>query len=173
MKELFNGIGTGFGTIFIILIIAVIVLLLLTGWLILRLNRLQYRMQVFMRGKDGKSLEQNIIDRLQEIDKMSGRVNIHHSDLVALGHQINSTLTHYGIVKYDAFDDVGGKLSFVLAMLDDRNTGFVLDAIHSRDNCFVYLKEIVNGESYIMLSEEEMQALRMAAGSDEENELEI
>ena len=58
-------------------------------------------------------------------------------------------------------------------MLDDRNTGFVLDAIHSRDNCFVYLKEIVNGESYIMLSEEEMQALRMAAGSEEEEELSI
>ncbi|MBR0397830.1 MAG: DUF4446 family protein [Eubacterium sp.] len=173
MKELFNGIGTGFGTIFIILIIAVIVLLLLTGWLILRLNRLQYRMQVFMRGKDGKSLEQNIIDRLQEIDKMSGRVNMHHADLVAVRRQIGTTLTHYGIVKYDAFDDVGGKLSFVLAMLDDKNTGFVLDAIHSRDNCFVYLKEIVNGESYIMLSAEEIQALRIAAGSDEEAELEI
>ena len=104
---------------------------------------------------------------------MSGRVNMHHADLVAVRRQIGTTLTHYGIVKYDAFDDVGGKLSFVLAMLDDKNTGFVLDAIHSRDNCFVYLKEIVNGESYIMLSEEEIQALRIAAGSEEESELEI
>lgn len=171
MNELFNGIGTGFGTIFIILIIAVIALLFLTGWLILRLNRLQYRMKVFMRGKDGKSLEQNIIDRLQEIDKMSGRVNMHHGDILALRRKSNQTLTHYGIVKYDAFDDVGGKLSFVLAMLDDTNTGFVLDAIHSRDNCFVYLKEIVKGESYIMLSEEEIKALRIAAGTDEDEGL--
>ena len=53
------------------------------------------------------------------------------------------TLNKYGIVKYDAFDDVGGKMSFALAMLDKENTGFILNAIHSRDNCFLYLKEIV------------------------------
>ena len=73
--------------------------------------------------------------------------------------------THYqkvGIVKYDAFDDVGGKMSFALAMLDKENTGFILNAIHSRDNCFLYLKEIVKGESYIMLSTEEIDALRQA-----------
>ena len=74
------------------------------------------------------------------------------------------TLNKYGIVKYDAFDDVGGKMSFALAMLDKRkNTGFLSwNAIHSRDNCFLYLKEIVKGESYIMLSAEEIDALRQA-----------
>ena len=47
-------------------------------------------------------------------------------------------------------------------MLDRKNTGFILNAIHSRDNCFFYIKEIVNGESYILLSSEEMDALRQA-----------
>ena len=68
--------------------------------------------------------------------------------------------------KYRSFmkgkDDVGGKMSFALAMLDKENTGFILNAIHSRDNCFLYLKEIVKGESYIMLSAEEIDALRQA-----------
>ena len=73
------------------------------------------------------------------------------------------------MVKYDAFDDVGGKLSFALAMLDSENTGFILDAIHSRDNCFFYLKEIVKGESYIMLSEEEIEALKRAVNDNDEN----
>ena len=54
---------------------------------------------------------------------------------------------------------MGGKLSFVLALLDKDNTGFLLNAIHSRENCFLYIKEIVNGESYIMLSDEEVEAL--------------
>ena len=49
----------------------------------------------------------------------------------------------YGVEKYDAFDDVGGKLSFALALLDKDNTGLILNAVHSRDNCFLYLKEIV------------------------------
>ena len=64
--------------------------------------------------------------------------------------------------KYDAFDDVGGKLSFALALLDKENTGLILNAVHSRDNCFLYLKEIVKGESYVMLSQEEVEALRKA-----------
>ena len=68
----------------------------------------------------------------------------------------------YGVEKYDAFDDVGGKLSFALAMLDKDNTGLILNAVHSRDNCFLYLKEIVKGESYVMLSQEEVEALRKA-----------
>lgn len=52
----------------------------------------------------------------------------------------------YGVEKYDAFDDVGGKLSFALALLDKENTGLILNAVHSRDNCFLYMKEIVKGE---------------------------
>ena len=68
----------------------------------------------------------------------------------------------YGIEKYDAFDDVGGKLSFALAMLDMDNSGIILNAVHSRDNCFLYMKEIVKGESYVMLSQEEVEALRKA-----------
>ena len=55
-----------------------------------------------------------------------------------------------------------GKLSFALAMLDKDKTGLILDAVHSRDNCFLYLKEIVKGESYVMLSQEEVEALRKA-----------
>jgi hypothetical protein len=53
--------------------------------------------------------------------------------------------------------------------LDDADTGFVLNAVHSRENCFLYIKEIVKGESYIMLSNEEVEALRIAKryGNDE------
>lgn len=57
---------------------------------------------------------------------------------------------------------MGGKLSFALAMLDKDNSGLILNAVHSRDNCFLYLKEIVKGESYVMLSQEEVEALRKA-----------
>ena len=75
----------------------------------------------------------------------------------------------YGVEKYDAFDDVGGKLSFALALLDQDNSGVILNAVHSRDNCFLYLKEIVNGESYVMLSQEELEALRKAVNFGLEN----
>lgn len=86
----------------------------------------------------------------------------HDHDILFLKKNMEKMFNKYGVEKYDAFDDVGGKLSFALALLDKENTGLILNAVHSRDNCFLYLKEIVKGESYVMLSQEEVEALRKA-----------
>ena len=48
---------------------------------------------------------------------------------------------------------MGGKLSFALALLDNRNNGFIINAMHSREGCYTYVKEIINGESYITLGD--------------------
>ena len=111
-----------------------------------------------------KSVEQKLLDKLGGIqDKQDAEMKLLH--VVQ-----DRSLTKYGVVKYDAFEDVGGKMSFVLALLDRQNTGIVLNVIHSKENCFLYLKEVVNGESYIMLSKEEIEALRIAVkyGSEED-----
>ena len=88
--------------------------------------------------------------------------------LLYLPHVLNEYHYEKDYLVFCAFDDVGGKLSFALAMLDGNNTGFVLNAIHSKDNCFLYIKEVVAGESYIMLSNEEMKALQAASRFGEE-----
>ena len=78
---------------------------------------------------------------------------------------------HYqkvGIVKYDAFHEMGGDLSFALTMLDENNTGWILNAMHSREGCYTYIKEIVKGESYVVLGEEEKEALRQAVNAHSE-----
>ena len=67
-----------------------------------------------------------------------------------------------GLVKYDAFNEMGGKLSFALAFLDSNNNGWIMNAMHSREGCFTYAKEIVKGESYVELAEEEAEALDRA-----------
>ena len=70
-------------------------------------------------------------------------------------------------MKYDAFSEVGGKLSFVLALLDKNNDGFILNSVHSsREGCYTYLKEIIKGESFFELSKEKKQALNRAINSD-------
>ena len=66
------------------------------------------------------------------------------------------------INKYDAFNEMGGKLSFALAMLDGNNSGWIVNAMHSREGCYTYIKEIIKGESYIELAEEEAEALDKA-----------
>ena len=127
-----------------------------------------------MKGKDGQSLERLFKRKFDLIEKLVRSTDDNGEEIDKIWKVIDKSLNKYGIVKYDAFEDMGGKLSFVLAMLDKNNTGFLLNAIHSRENCFLYIKEIVNGESYVVLSEEEVEALRQAVnfGILQETELE-
>ena len=115
-----------------------------------------------MKGKDGQSLEKLFKRKFDMIEKVMLDTGNNAEEIEKVKKIMGKTLNKYSIVKYDAFEDMGGKLSFVLAMLDKNNTGFLLNAIHSRENCFLYIKEIVNGESYVMLSEEEVEALKQA-----------
>lgn len=71
-----------------------------------------------------------------------------------------------GLVKYDAFREMSGKLSYALALLDKNNNGFMVNSMYSREGCYSYVKEIIKGESYITLSEEEQEALKMAIESN-------
>lgn len=167
MSNLFDKVGIDLGVIVLLLIVLVIILAIMTVSMSLRLTRLNQKYKSFMKGREGQSLEKLFSARFKEIDRMTKKNDINQKEIGVLKRVLGKTLNKYGIVKYDAFDDVGGKLSFVLAMLDENNTGFILNAIHSRDNCFLYIKEIVKGESYIMLSEEEVDALRQAVSMDD------
>lgn len=165
---LFTRLGVDVGIIVLLLVALVIILTMITVSMSIRLTRLTKKYYLFMRGKDGQSMEKVFVQKFQQIDRLTKAVGDQDIELDILKKNHNTTLTRYGMVKYDAFDDVGGKMSFALAMLDSTNTGFILDAIHSRDNCFLYLKEIVKGESYIMLSDEEVEALKIAVNSEED-----
>ena len=149
MSAIFENIGIDPGIIIIILLIIVIILI---GSMIsysLRLSRLERKYKIFMR-------------KFAQIDRLYEAKENHEQTIKSIVKNFRVIFSKYGVEKYDAFDDVGGKLSFALALLDKENTGLILNAVHSRDNCFLYLKEIVKGESYVMLSQEEVEALRKA-----------
>lgn len=167
---MFDKVGTGLGVIILLMMVLVVILTMITISMSMRLSRLSKKYKTFMKGNDGQSMEAAILARFEEVDRLVENSSVNSDDIAEIKGRLNKTLTHYGIVKYDAFDDVGGRMSFALAMLDNENTGFILDTIHSRDNCFVYIKEIVKGESYIMLSSEETDALKQAVTSQEEED---
>ena len=162
MSTIFENIGIDPGIIIIILLIIVIVLF---GSMIsysLRLSRLERKYKMFMKGSDAQSLEKTFMRKFAQIDRLYEAKENHEQTIKSIVKNFRVIFSKYGVEKYDAFDDVGGKLSFALALLDKENTGLILNAVHSRDNCFLYLKEIVKGESYVMLSQEEVEALRKA-----------
>ena len=169
-SSIFDAIGIDPG---IILIFGLGVLLIVLVYMIkisMKRSRVIKKYKMFMRGMDGASLERAFAARFNQMDLLEENSRNHMEEIRKIKEVQNITLNKVAIVKYDAFKEMGGKLSFALAMLDKENNGFVMNAIHSSDGCYTYVKEIVKGESYVVLGEEEKEALRQAVNSH--NELE-
>ena len=162
MSSIFDNLGIDPGIIIIILLVLTVFLLVKSVSSSMRLSRLERKYKTFMKGSDAQSLEKIFVRKFAQIDKLYEAKEDHEHDILFIKKNLEKMFSKYGVEKYDAFDDVGGKLSFALALLDKNNTGLILNAVHSRDNCFLYLKEIVKGESYVVLSQEEVEALRKA-----------
>ncbi|WP_427385649.1 DUF4446 family protein [Janibacter sp. G56] len=89
-------------------------------------------------------------------------------DLAALRSDLAQALRHVAVVRYDAFGDMGGRLSFSAAVIDDAGDGFVLSALHGRGESRTYAKGIVGGTSDTTLTPEEQQALAAARTGSEQ-----
>ncbi len=81
---------------------------------------------------------------------------------------IRGAVSNVSLLRYDAFEDVGGRLSFSCAMLDDHGTGVVLTSINGRQETRVYAKAVTDGHSTYNLSTEEEEAIRQALASPQE-----
>lgn len=150
----------GMGVVIVLLLIVLILLIVQikkTGKLTKRLNK-------FTTGKDGKSLEQGIASLFEDTHFLKNQVDTNRKDIRTLFKNMESTYQKMGLVKYDAFNQMGGQLSFCLAMLDENNNGFILNSVHSTEGCYSYTKEIKKGECAIDLGKEETEALTMAIG---------
>lgn len=126
------------------------------------IGRLKKKYKNFMGDTDAKSLEEKIIGRLDQIDGLVESNYSNKTKIEALEGKMNITFQKIGLVKYDAFNEMGGKLSFSLALLNEKDDGFIINAMHSREGCYTYIKEIIAGKSIIVLASEEKEALDMA-----------
>lgn len=161
--ELINSWGIDASYIIIGLFCALIVLFILYFVLLSKFNKFRKNYEIFMQGSDAKSMEKAILDKFNTIDKLTDEVNINSEEISTLFDNLKLTFQKFSLVKYDAFKEMGGKLSFSLCMLTDNNDGFVITSVHStNEGCYIYIKEIIKGESYVLLSEEEKKVLSEA-----------
>lgn len=147
----------GFSVLSLVLLVAFIVC-------IIKINKLYRRYDRFMRGKDAETLEDTMIEILNQLKELNAKDRANKDMMKLLSKQVKRSFQKFGLVKYNAFKGMGGNLSFVLAMLDDNNTGFILDAVHSREGCYLYLKEVEEGATEVLLGSEEQEALEQALG---------
>lgn len=139
-----------------------LILLILIIVNMVQTNKLKKKYRAFMIGKNAKSLEDTLITRLDQVDKLITANAVNERNIKKLFGEMKFTFQKVGLVKYDAFNEMGGKLSFSLALLNQSDDGFVMNAVHSREGCYTYVKEIVAGNSIIVLADEEQEALNMA-----------
>lgn len=153
------------------LIIALLILLIISFIMILSLSgkykNLNKRYEAFMGGRDGRTLEELIKSKLNEIEDIKLKEFKNGKDIADINERLEKAVCKVGLVKYDAFNEMGGKLSFALVMLNEKNTGISMNSMHGPEGSYVYVKEIINGQSYIALADEEQKALDIAL--DKEN----
>lgn len=128
----------------------------------IKIHKITKKYKLFIAGKDGSDLESVILERFAQLESLKKSMDILQEQTGELRDKFNEAYSKVGIVKYDAFKEMGGNLSFSLALLNDKNDGFIMNSMHSRESCYTYIKEIVKGESYILLAEEEKEALSIA-----------
>lgn len=156
----------GFDPIYIIIgmIVVIITLIVLFSLCIVKINKLYRRYDVFMRGKDAESLEDIIMDQMDLIKDLKAEDRANKDTIRVANRNMRASFQKYGMVKYNAFKGMGGNLSFVLVMLDYTNSGFIMNTVHSREGCYLYIKEVERGQTEVVLGSEEKEALEQALG---------
>ncbi len=152
------------GLLVVILASIVLILLILSIVNICLLTKYKKKYKKFMQGKEAKSLETEIIGLFEDNKFIKTSIEKNKKDIQTIYHKFESSFQKIGIIKYDAFSQIGGNLSFCLALLDENNNGFILNSVHSTEGCYFYAKEINNGKCKISLGKEEEKALSMAMG---------
>ena len=154
-----------------ILTILLMILTIVMSILVLKqrhdVKMLQFRMKRLMNGKDAESLEDQIAFLIKDHKSLKQVVDLSKKDIEALFHHIGRAYQKTGLVKYDAFQQMGGQLSFCLVLLDMNNNGFIINSVHSTEGSYCYTKEIKNGIGDVSFGKEEKEALAMAIGKEE------
>lgn len=161
-SKILSALGIDPAYLFIFLFMLIILMSIYLINVNMKYSRLRQSYNAFMRGRDGRNMEETIFEKFDELSEISAICRENNIRLRELNNAFKTTYQKVGIVKYDAFNEMGGKLSFALTLLDGSNSGWIINAMHSREGCYTYIKEIVRGESYIELSDEEAESLDQA-----------
>lgn len=164
--ELLSSYGIDPAWLVIFLMVIVIAMMVLYFRVLSRMKKLYRKYDRFMRGSDMESLEETIWKQFDRIEKLEESDKKKQDEIDRIFENLKSVYQKRGLVKYDAFREMSGKLSYALALLDQEDNGILISSMYSREGSYSYAKNIVHGKSAINLSEEEEKALKLAINGD-------
>lgn len=149
----------------IVLLLAVIfVLVLINAFLVWYFYRSNKKIDALLEGGKIKSFKEIFLrqkEKSNELEKCLKQAFLEIGELQKISEK---TIQKTGIVRFNPFNELGGNQSFVIALLDDKNNGFVISSLFAKEGNRVYAKAIRDGKSDHLLSEEEKEAIIRAIG---------
>jgi hypothetical protein len=142
-----------------------LVALVLAALLTLRTGRMKRQYAVLSAADGRESFVEVVSRKAEEVEALRADVASLAADLRGTQRELQQAIRHVGIVRYDAFGDMGGRMSFSAALIDDHGNGFVISTIHARSESRSYVKEIRGGMAEVHLSPEESAAVADAVAN--------
>ena len=128
----------------------------------IKLATMNKRYQTMMKGMEGVNVEQMLLTHIEEVRQGQIKIDTLIKDCDRLDYTTKQCIQKFGIIRFNAFEDMGSDLSFAIALLDYQNDGTVISSIYSRSESRMYAKPILAGQSSYLLTDEEKQAINQA-----------
>lgn len=148
------------GAVCVLLFILVIVLFR-------KISGLNKRYEAFMAGENGGSLEQQVKDNYELMKNIELKQQKQELDMLDLSDHVDNCMSKAHIVKYNAFEDMGGYMSFALTVLNEKNNGYILNCMHGNAGSYIYAKGVTHGKCEMEISKEEEESLKRAMATVE------
>lgn len=155
-------------TVIVIVLAALLIVAFgVIAYLFLRTRRIELECELLIRGSEGTNFVEIVNDNIDQVHGLLEEVDALSERYASVLRRIAGAVQHVGVVRFDAFRDLGGLLSFAVALLDDRGNGLVFSSIYGRSESRTYAKPIIERSSSYELSPEEREAIRLAMQSKE------
>ncbi len=137
-------------------------LIILVIGLIAMLVKMNNRLNKLLEGKNAKTLEDTLIQIIDEIKRMNGAQITTDSLIKDINKRLKTSLTGVGIVRFNPFAHSGGNQSFAIAMLNEHGSGVIISTLYGREKTSIFAKPISKYKSEFELTKEESEALEKA-----------
>jgi hypothetical protein len=132
------------------------------------------RLRADQRAILGDSSPQDLVTHAAELDRGFRSLNDYVGDVVSsldarlatAEERLDGAIAFHGLVRYDAYNEMSGRQSTSIALLDSSGSGIIISSIHHRDQARLYAKQVVGGRAELELSPEEEEAMRAALAGD-------
>ena len=162
LNNLVNYIAAHEASLLLASMLLILVLLILVIYTMVRLSTMSSRYREMMRGSETEDIEGMLLQHIHEVEQVAATNTRLLEENELIRQFIRKSLVRTAMVRFRAFEDMGGDLSYAVAMLDANNDGVIFSSIFARADSRSYIKPIKNGSSEYLLTDEEKGVLKEA-----------